>query len=419
MKLLQINPVLRMNTSTGRIMQEIGELAIANGWESYIAYSYGRDGIKPCKSHLVPVGNRWSVAWHGIATRLLDAHGLASKGATRRFVERIKEIGPDVIHIHNIHGYFLHYPTLFRFLKESGIRVIWTVHDCWLYTGHCYYYSFAKCDRWKTGCHHCPQKKAFPTSWGLDRSVRNYREKQKAFCSLAPGQLTIVPVSKWIYGEMKESFLKDCSFKVIHNGINLDNFQIHDDASIRATYGLGNRHVILGVASIWMEEKGWNDFMQMAPLLNEDEVLVLVGVTEEQKRMLPENVIGISRTENVQQLAALYSAAVAFVNPTWQDNYPTVNLEAIACGTPVVTYRTGGSIEVVTEKTGIIVEQGDVKGLLDAVRQIEKRGKVYYQEACRKYALENFDKNDRYADYIRLYSGGEAGRRYAQVRGEW
>ena len=215
--------------------------------------------------------------------------------------------------------------------------------------------------------------------------------------------MTIVPVSEWIKGEMQLSFLKDANFQVIHNGINLDNFQICDAESIRAKYGLGNRHVILGVASIWMEEKGWDDFMQMAPLLRDDEVIVLVGVTEEQKKKLPANVIGISRTENVHQLAELYSAAVAFVNPTWQDNYPTVNLEAIACGTPVVTYRTGGSIEAVTDKTGIVVEQGDVQGLLDAVRLIEGRGKAFYQEACRQYALQNFDKNDRYADYIRLY----------------
>ena len=215
--------------------------------------------------------------------------------------------------------------------------------------------------------------------------------------------MTIVPVSEWIKGEMQLSFLKDANFQVIHNGINLDNFRICNADEIRAKYALGNRHVILGVASIWMAEKGWDDFMQMAPLLRDDEVIVLVGVTEEQKKKLPANVIGISRTENVHQLAELYSAAVAFVNPTWQDNYPTVNLEAIACGTPVVTYRTGGSIEAVTDKTGIVVEQGDVQGLLDAVRLIEGRGIAFNREACRQYALQKFDKNDRYADYIRLY----------------
>lgn len=422
-KLLQINPVIRANTSTGRIMQEIGELAMANGWESYIAYSYGRDGIKPCSSKLVPVGNRLDVAWHGLVTRMTDRHGLASCMVTRSFIREIERINPDIIHIHNIHGYFLNYRILFDYLAKSKVQVMWTVHDCWLYTGHCYHYSYAGCDRWKTHCGNCPQRKDFPTSWFMDRSRQNFSDKKAAFTSIPKERMTIVPVSEWIKGEMQQSFLKDANFQVIHNGINLDNFRICDADDIRAKYDLGNRHVILGVASIWMAEKGWGDFMQMAPLLRDDEVIVLVGVTEEQKKMLPANVIGISRTENVHQLAELYSAAVAFVNPTWQDNYPTVNLEAIACGTPVVTYRTGGSIEAVTEKTGIVVEQGDVQGLLDAVRLIEGRGKAFYQEACRQYALQNFDKNDRYADYIRLYEqllGEEEGinRRIRNLRSE-
>ena len=405
MKLLQINPVIRANTSTGRIMQEIGELAMANGWESYIAYSYGRDGIKPCSSKLVPVGNRLDVAWHGLWTRLTDRHGLASCRATSSFIREIERIKPDIIHIHNIHGYFLNYKILFEYLSKANIPVVWTVHDCWLYTGHCYYYSFAGCDKWKTHCDNCPQRKEFPTSWFTDRSRKNFSDKMASFTSIPKERMTIVPVSEWIKGEMQQSFLKDANFQVIHNGINLDNFQIRDSKVIRTKYGLGDRHIILGVASIWMEEKGWNDFMQMAAQLRPDEVIVLVGVTEEQKKTLPANVIGISRTENVHQLAELYSAAVAFVNPTWQDNYPTVNLEAIACGTPVVTYRTGGSIEAITPDTGIIVEQGDVQGLLDAVRQIEQRGKGYYQKACRQYAVENFKKEERYAEYMRLYEG--------------
>lgn len=402
-KLLQINPVIRANTSTGRIMQEIGELAMANGWESYIAYSYGRDGIKPCSSKLLPVGNRLDVAWHGLVTRMTDRHGLASCMVTRSFIREIERIKPDIIHIHNLHGYFLNYRILFDYLAKCNVPVIWTVHDCWLYTGHCNHYSLQECYKWKSQCENCPQRTKFPASWGIDRSRQNYLDKKKAFTSISKERMIIVPVSEWMRDEMQQSFFVDANFHVIHNGISLENFQIRDTGSIRVKFGLENLHVILGVASIWMKEKGWNDFMQMSTMLNEDEVIVLVGVTEEQKERLPTNVIGISRTENVHQLAELYSAAVAFVNPTWQDNYPTVNLEAIACGTPVVTYRTGGSIEAVTDKTGIVVEQGDVQGLLDAVRLIEERGKGFYQEVCRQYAMENFDKNDRYADYIRLY----------------
>ena len=402
-RLLQINPVLRVSTSTGRIMQEIGELAMSNGWESYIAYSKGRDGIMPCKSELVPVGGKWSTLWHGVETRLFDRHGLASEKATQQFIEDIKRISPDIIHIHNIHGYFLNYKVLFRYLSQCGIPVIWTVHDCWLYTGHCYYYSYVGCDKWQTGCNRCPQKRRFPASLLIDRSAKNYDDKKAAFTSMPKDKLTIVPVSEWIKGEMQKSFLKGYEFKVIHNGINTEVFHICDTEEIRNRYGLGNKHILLGVASIWIEEKGLEDFIKMSKLLGDDEIIVLVGIKPEQKNKLPHNIIGIARTDNVHQLAELYSAADAFINPTWQDNYPTVNLEAIACGTPVITYRTGGSIEAVTENTGIIVEQGDVKGLADAARLIRQRGKAHNRTLCREYALQHFNKEDRYADYLNLY----------------
>lgn len=402
-KLLQINPVLRKSTSTGRIMQEIGELAIQHGWKSFIAYSYGRDGIKPCSSELVPVGNKWSVAWHGVVTRLFDRHGLASGRATKDFIRKIDEIKPDIVHIHNIHGYFLNYKELFDYFSRRNIPVVWTVHDCWLYTGHCYYYSYIRCDRWKNGCGNCPQKRKFPASLIFDRSAQNFIDKKKAFTSMPKNLLTIVPVSDWIRNEMKDSFLKDYPFRVIHNGIDLSVFDIYDTESVKQKYGLQNRHILLGLASIWSEEKGLNDFIKLAGMLNDDEVIVLVGITPEERKMLPDNVVGIGRTENIRQLAELYAAADVFINPTWQDNYPTVNLESIACGTPVVTYRTGGSIEVITEDTGMIVEQGDVKGLMDAARIIERNGKDRYSGACRKYALEHFRKEDRYEDYFRLY----------------
>lgn len=402
-KLLQINPVLRVNTSTGRIMQEIGELAMLHGWKTYMAYSKGRDGIKECKSEIVPVGDVWSTAWHGLETRLLDRHGLASDRATREFVKRIEKIAPDIVHIHNIHGYFLNYRILFDFLSKSGIPVVWTVHDCWLYTGHCYYYSYAGCNKWQTGCGHCPQKKEFPASYFSDRSHRNWLDKKTAFTSMPLDKLTIVPVSDWIREEMSRSFLKDYHFQVIHNGINTEVFDVYDATAVRQQYSLGDKHIFLGVASIWSREKGLADFIKMSELIRQDEVIVLVGIKPEDMKLLPKNVVAIARTENIHQLAELYSAADVFINPTWQDNYPTVNLEAIACGTPVVTYRTGGSIEAITDTTGFIVEQGDVAGLVDAARCIIRRGKEAYRNVCRQYAVANFRKEDRYADYLNLY----------------
>ena len=402
-KLLQINPVIRLNTSTGRIMQEIGELVMQHGWDSYIAYSRGRDGIKPCQSKLIPVGNRWSVGYHGMMTRLFDCHGLASDGATRQFIREIEQLQPDIIHIHNIHGYFLNYQILFEYLSQSSAHVIWTVHDCWLYTGHCYHYSFAGCSKWKTGCRECPQQRKFPASLLFDRSQQNFADKRAAFTSIPKDKLVIVPVSEWIRNEMQSSFLKDYPFRVIHNGINTEVFNLFDTQAVKEKYQLQGKHILLGVASIWSKEKGLDDFIQMASLLKEDEQIVLVGVDEKTQKQLPANIRSIRRTENVRQLAELYAAADAFINPTWQDNYPTVNLESIACGTPVVTYRTGGSVEAVTRQTGFVVEQGDVKGLLEAARNIIQRGKDYYQQPCRDFATAHFRKEDRYADYLQLY----------------
>lgn len=395
-KLLQINPVIKENTSTGKIMRTLGELAQAAGWESYVAYSRARDGVPPHSSRLVPVGNKVDLLLHWVATRLFDAHGLASRLATRRFVARLRELNPDVIHIHNIHGYFLNYKILSRALAQMGKPVVWTVHDCWLYTGHCYHYASAGCERWKTGCHHCPQKKAFPASWLLDRSRRNWEDKKKAFCSI-PG-LTLVTVSRWMKGEIARSFLGGVRCEVIHNGINLDTFRPSPSAETALAYGT----YYLAVASIWLPEKGLQDLEKLSSVLDADERLVVVGKRPSGHRF-PRNVVCLERTADAAALACLYTEAVALVNPTWQDNYPTVNMEAIACGTPVVSYRTGGSPESITPQTGRVVEQGDVEGLAEALHAIRRQGKEHFSEACRSYALAHFRAQDRFNDYIQLY----------------
>lgn len=395
-KLLQINPVIRLNTSTGRIMKEIGETAMAAGWESYVAYSRARDGEPPHSSQLVPVGNLPDLALHAAATRLFDAHGLASRCATEELIRRIREIGPDIVHIHNLHGYFLNYPRLAAFLEEYGRPVIWTVHDCWLYTGHCYYYSAARCGKWRTGCGHCPQKRSFPASWLLDRSARNWADKRQAFCGIR--KLTIVPVSEWIRREMAASFLADKRFLVIHNGIDLEVFR--PEAAEKRT----DKTAILAVATLWHEEKGVADLVGLARNLLPDEELTVVGrMSEAQRKRMPAGVRLVERTENVEKLAALYAAATVFVNPTWQDNYPTVNLEAIACGTPVVTYRTGGSPEALAEGTGFAVEQGDIAGMLARIRELAAADRQAVAQRCREHALRHFGKETCYQQYIRLY----------------
>ncbi len=394
-KLLQINPTVRESTSTGKIMREIGEMAISAGWESYIAYSGARDGIPPHSSKLVPVGSRLDLLGHFLATRLFDAHGLASRRATRKLIERIREIDPDIIHIHNVHGYFLNYPELFAYLAASGKPVIWTVHDCWLYTGHCYHYASAGCDRWQTECHDCPCKTRFPASYGLDRSRRNFRLKKQCFTSLP--NFTLVVVSDWMKSELAKSFLADVPCLTIHNGIDTQVFAPEESLADGGVY-------YLAVASIWLKEKGLEDLAELAGQLSPDERLVVVGkMSESQKRSLPEKVETIERTADVRTLVRLYSGATALVNPTWQDNYPTVNLESISCGTPVVTYRTGGSVESVTPETGYIVEKGDVKGMYGCLQQIRQQDREAWRRSCRDHALRHFDKSTALDAYLQLY----------------
>ena len=397
-KLLQINTVINSG-STGRIAEDIGRIAIANGWESYIAF--GRNP-RPSASHAIRIGGRLDVLLHVLATRLFGLHGLASRRATNRLVRQIERIRPDVIHLHNIHGYYLNYKILFRYLAASGTPVVWTMHDCWAATGHCPHYTFMQCIVWQSerGCRRCPQKKSYPKSILFSNATHNFRCKRKYFNLLPESQLTIVTPSRWLSDEIGKSYLGHYRRTVINNGIDLDIFKPSMDKNDAA-----EKFVILGVASVWDERKGLADFIKLADLLREEEEIVLVGLSEKQMLVLPKDkrIRGIKRTESQEELAALYSAALCFVNPTYEDTFPTTNLEALACGTPVVTYRTGGSPEAVDEKTGFIVEPGDMVAVLACVRKIEDAGKSAYQEHCVARARELYDKGRNFLKYIELY----------------
>lgn len=396
--LLQINSVINSG-STGRIAEEIGQLAMKNGWKSYIAY--GRND-RPSESQLIKIGNDWDIKWHGLQTRLFDRHGLASKKATIELVEKIIEIKPDIIHLHNLHGYYLNIEILFHYLAIAGIPVVWTLHDCWPMTGHCSHFSFIGCNKWKTQCEHCPQKKEYPASYLTDRSFKNYQLKKDLFTSVP--QMTLVPVSNWLANIVKESFLKIYPIKTIYNGVDTSVFAPCSTTKIREKYKIPTvTFVMLGVASVWSERKGLRDFIRLSESLKENEMIILVGLTNKQKNNLPRNIFVISRTENIHELAELYALADVFVNPTWEDNFPTTNIEALACGTPVITYQTGGSPEAVTPETGFVVEQGDFTGIRDAIDTIKSKGKSFYAETCRERAVKMFDKNERYTEYLELY----------------
>lgn len=398
--LFQINVVANWG-STGRIAEEIGQMAMEHGWKSYIAY--GRGSPTSC-SQLIRIGNNIDMYCHALLSRLSDNHGLNSNKATRRLIDRIKEIKPDIIHLHNIHGYFLNYELLFDFLKVSGIPVVWTLHDCWTFTGHCAHFTFVGCDRWKTGCMNCPQKWTYPASWLLDRSQRNYATKKKSLTSVP--YLTLVPVSDWLAGLLRHSFLNGYPIHRIYNGVDLHIFSPQKSVpKLRKSIGATECYMLLGVASVWSDRKGLADFVALRSNLSiQKYIIVLVGLNEKQIRRLPQGIIGVSRTNSVKELAEYYSAADVFVNPTWEDNFPTTNLEALACGTPVVTYQTGGSVEAIDERTGKIVPTGNINLLTKSVVQVcEDNDDVINAEQCRKRAIELYNKNDRYVEYMSLY----------------
>jgi glycosyltransferase involved in cell wall biosynthesis len=396
--LLQINVVANYG-STGHIAEEIGNLAIKLGWKSYIAY--GRLA-NDSNSTLIKIGNKNAIRIHGIQTLLFDNHGLSSRKETERFIKKIEEVRPDIIHLHNIHGYYLNYRILFEYLSTIETPIVWTLHDCWLYTGHCAYYSFLNCMKWQTLCMNCPAKHAYPRSLFLSRATQNYKDKQVAFTSISNKRMTVVPVSNWLEKELKQSFLNKYNIEVIHNGIDID---IYKPSTIdKSIYGIDNRFVILGVANVWDNRKGFSDFLKLSKKISSDMVIVLVGLSKKQIASLPNNIIGISRTESQQQLVELYSLANVFVNLTWEDNYPTVNLEAIACGTPAITYNTGGSPESITPDTGFVVEQGNLEKVCDIINMIKKQGKEQYSQKCREFAVGNFNAKDRYKEYADLYT---------------
>ena len=393
--LLQINSTANWG-STGKIAEQIGECAMAHGWGSYIAY--GRCA-NPSRSHLIRIGSKASQAWHLIISRLFDRQGLGSKRATKQLIKQIERIQPDIIHLHNIHGYYINYKVLFDYLNNIGIPVVWTMHDCWPFTGRCAYFDTVQCTRWQSGCGECPALKLYPKT-KRDTSAENFELKRKLFT--AKQQLVLVPVSNWLEGLVGQSMLRECRCQTIHNGIDIESFK---PTTINSLRGVSDKHLILGVAAQWEARKGLEEFYKLRDRLDIDTYdIALIGLSDEQIAALPAGITGIRRTQNVGELAAYYTRASVFVNPTYSDNYPTTNLEAMACGTPVITYRTGGSPEAICPKSGIIVEQGDITALKDAIEEICANGKEYYSDACRKRAEEHFDKNKCFMQYINLYN---------------
>ena len=395
MKLLQINVTANVG-STGRIAEGIGLAAREAGMESWVAY--GRVAGESA-SRLIRIGTRFDYCEHGLETRLFDDHGLASRRATRAFLREVDKLKPDIVQLHNLHGFYINYRLLFDYLAEKSIPVVWTFHDCWPFTGHCAHFVLAGCDRWKTGCFRCPQKKVYPSSYLFDRSEKNYRDKKLCFTSVR--DLTVVPVSSWLDGFVGQSFLKDFRRVVIRNGIDTDAFSPSEDSrAVRAELGIAeDGTLLLGVTRNWSEKKGLRDFCELAGRLSPEQKIVLVGLSKKQIGSLPSNVIGLEHADSARELAKLYSAADLFLNLTYEDNYPTTNLEAISCGTPCLTYRTGGSPESVCPETGYVVEQGDLASVLEIVRNLPEKN----VSVLRNYAVAHFSRELCFRKYISLF----------------
>lgn len=384
MKLLQLNVTANWG-STGKIVEGIGQAAIQRGWESVIAY--GRY-MNPSQSQLVKVGNQLDVYAHYAKNRLIDGEGLGSRRATKELTARIKKLEPDIIHLHNIHDHWLNYPLLFEYFATIDTPIVWTFHDCWAFTGGCAHFENINCYKWKDkACNTCPLKHK--------SAQKNIAKRFDSFSKIGK-RLHIVTVSDWLAKYISESMFAEigASISVINNGIDVNN--VFQPGGIK-------EKMILGVSNVWPEYKGLGDFIKLREILPVDINIVVVGLSQKQVNSLPQGIRGITRTSNAEELADLYRRASVFVNPTYNDSFPTVNLEALACGTPVVTYRTGGSPEAVDEKTGIVVEKGDLNALVHSINEILNHPEKYNNTNCRKRAETHFNKDIQFTKYIDLY----------------
>lgn len=386
MRVLQINASANSG-STGRIAEEIGNVLIEHGHESYIAY--GRGIAKSC-SNLIKIGSDLELYMHGAYTLLTDKHGFASTKATEKFVIQIDKIKPDLIALHNLHGYYLNVEILFNYIQKNNIPVTWTFHDCWPFTGHCTHFENKGCYKWETKCHSCVKTSFYPKSF-VDNSPINFEKKKQIFNSIK--NLKIVTPSLWLKKHIEKSFLKNHQLSVINNGIDLDVF--------RPTKPKSN--FILFVSNVWTETKGFYDIFKLRDVVENSIEFVIVGLSKIQLKSLPPNIRGIQKINNINQLVDFYSSALCLVNLTYSDNFPTVNIEALACGTPVITYDTGGSSEAIDSQTGFVVEKGNFQGIVEKIEELKRLNYEEVTKACRLRAVKLYDKKTRYLDYLNVF----------------
>lgn len=392
--LLQINVTANWG-STGKIAEQIGLSAMSCGWHSYIAY--GRM-MNPSKNNLIKIGSRFDVYEHYCENRLFDNEGLASRQATIDFLKKVDVIKPDIVHLHNIHDHYINYHLLFIYLKEKKIPVVWTQHDCWAFTGGCFYYSMSECDKWQIECDKCP----FPRGIFYDRTNYQYNLRKRLFSSL--DNITFVPVSEWLEGEIRKSILKNKKIYTIFNGVDLQIFKPSPSSYIREKYHIGNTRFILAVATIWSSRKGLNDYIKLASILSKDLKLVLVGLSDKQTKGLPSNIIVVPRTQNAIELSQLYTEASIVLNLSYEETFGLTTVEGYACGTPGIVYNCTASPELVSPETGCVVRAGDINGVNIAIKDLLNRDQIKLKKDCRQKALEKYNKDICFNKYVDLYN---------------
>lgn len=396
-KLFQINSTLGRG-STGRIADIIAKQARNVGWVCYMAHGPRFVGNSEILSY--QVSGKKEELFHFFQSRLLDRHGLGSCAATKRLIEQIEEIHPDVVQIHNIHGYYANYKLLFKYLAEKGIPTVMTMHDFWLMTGHCAYIN-KSCGKWETGCGHCPRLGEYPAAV-LDHSKKNWMLKKELFGAFEKDRLVLVPVSYWLEGFAKQSLLSECQFHVIQNGVDTKVFQPyqgeHSDLWKEMDW---NKYTIISVADRWTDANGFNDIIALSHLLPDDMQIVMVGLNEQQLQGLPAKIMGIGHTDNVQQLVELYTSADVLFNSSTEVTFGLVTAEAMACGTPAIVINGTAGDEIIDSETGYAINRiEEIPELVYACRQKAES----YKLKCRNRIVEHFDSAKQYAKYIELYN---------------
>lgn len=367
LKILIINVVCGIR-STGRICTDLAGKLEKQGHEVKIAY--GREDVpEQYKKYSMRIGNDLDVYLHAFESRVFDNAGFGSKWITEKFIKWIKKYDPDVIHLHNIHGYYINIEVLFNYLRLCGKKIIWTLHDCWAFTGHCCHFSYIGCRQWKDGCKKCVQKKEYPASFLGDACKRNYLTKKKLFCGIDNFEIQVP--SKWLGNLVKQSFLKEYKINVVPNWIDEKIFH-PVKSNIKEKLGVRNKKIVLGVSTVWNDRKGLYDFYRLANLIDERFIIVLVGLTKNQLKSLPKKIKGFPLTNDVQELVKIYSAADIFVNMSREETFSLTTLEAIKCGTPAIVYKDTACEEVTEEQGGISVPYGDVKAIKEAITLMEK-----------------------------------------------